>query len=56
MPTRNVNNSKLWQRRSGRESLFHWTLWLIGIAIFCLLLGSKYRTQQHGFLSGMHLV
>ena len=34
MPIRDVNNLKLWQRRSGRESLFHWILWLIGIATF----------------------
>ena len=34
MPVRDANNLKLWQRRTGRESLFHWLLWLIGIAIF----------------------
>lgn len=34
MPTKNAGDLKLWQRRTQRESLFHWVLWLIGIAIF----------------------
>ena len=34
MPTQDLADSKIWQRRSGRESLFHWILWLLGIAIF----------------------
>ena len=34
MSTCNTKGQKLWQRRTGRESLFHWVLWLIGIAIF----------------------
>ena len=34
MPVREQGDLKLWQRRNGRESLFHWTIWLIGIAIF----------------------
>ena len=34
MPVKEANGLKLWQRRTGRESLFHWVLWLLGIAIF----------------------
>ncbi len=34
MPVTDAGGLKLWQRRSPRESLFHWVLWLIGIAIF----------------------
>jgi phosphonate transport system permease protein len=34
MPVRDASGLKIWQRRTGRESLFHWVLWLIGIAIF----------------------
>ncbi|SEW02320.1 phosphonate transport system permease protein [Aliiroseovarius sediminilitoris] len=34
MPVREYNELKLWQRRTGRESLFHWLLWLTGVAIF----------------------
>ena len=34
MPTHTAGGLKLWQRRTQRESLFHWVLWLIGIAIF----------------------
>jgi phosphonate transport system permease protein len=34
MPTKNAGDLKLWQRRTQRESLFHWVLWLIGIVIF----------------------
>jgi phosphonate transport system permease protein len=29
-----MQDSKVWHRRTGRESLFHWVLWLIGVAIF----------------------
>lgn len=34
MPVNDANGLKLWQRRSSRESLFHWVMWLIGIAVF----------------------
>ena len=34
MPTQNFKGQKIWQRRTGRESLGHWIMWLIGIAIF----------------------
>ncbi|UWQ13664.1 phosphonate ABC transporter, permease protein PhnE [Aliiroseovarius sp. M344] len=34
MPVLEQNELKLWQRRTGRESLFHWVLWLTGVAIF----------------------
>ena len=34
MPVQDYNDQKLWQRRTGRESLFHWVLWLTGVAIF----------------------
>ena len=37
MPVRDANGLKIWQRRTGRESLFHWVLWLIGIAIFAFV-------------------
>jgi len=36
MPVRETGSVKEWQRRTGRESLFHWVLWLIGIAIFAV--------------------
>jgi phosphonate transport system permease protein len=34
MPLRDVKGQKIWQRRTGRESLGHWIIWLIGISIF----------------------
>jgi len=34
MPVRDLNGLHQWQRRTGRESLFHWVLWLIGVAVF----------------------
>ena len=34
MPVRDLNGLHQWQRSTGRESLFHWFLWLIGIAVF----------------------
>lgn len=34
MPVRERDNLKIWQRRTQRESLSHWALWLVGIAIF----------------------
>ena len=34
MPVYDAGGLKLWQRRAPRESLFHWVLWLVGIAIF----------------------
>ena len=34
MPVRESGSLKEWQRRTGRERLFHWVMWLIGIAIF----------------------
>ena len=34
MPTNDKNGIKIWQRRTNRESIFHWLLWLIGIMIF----------------------
>ena len=34
MPTQNFKGQKIWQRRTGRESLGHWIMWLIGVAIF----------------------
>jgi len=34
MPVIDMKGQKIWQRRTGRESLFHWVLWLVGIAIF----------------------
>ena len=33
MPVQDYNDQKLWQRRTGRESLFQWVLWLTGVAI-----------------------
>ncbi len=36
MPVSEREGQTLWKRRSGRESLFHWILWLIGITIFAL--------------------
>ncbi len=36
MPSKQINGHQIWQRRTGRESLFHWVLWLIGIAIFAV--------------------
>ncbi|MDC6454362.1 phosphonate ABC transporter, permease protein PhnE [Planktomarina temperata] len=34
MPVFDEHELKLWQRRTKRESLLHWVLWLIGIAVF----------------------
>lgn len=34
MPINEANGQKLWQLRSGRESLIHWLLWLVGVAVF----------------------
>ena len=34
MPVRDISGHRVWQRYSQRESLFHWLLWLTGIAIF----------------------
>ena len=34
MPVQDSKGLRIWQRRTGRESLFHWALWLVGIAIF----------------------
>ncbi len=34
MPVKERSGTKLWQRRTPRESIFHWLLWLTGIAIF----------------------
>lgn len=36
MPVKDLKGRQIWQRRTGRESLFHWVLWLIGIAIFAV--------------------
>lgn len=36
MPVKDLKGRQVWQRRTGRESLFHWVLWLIGIAIFAV--------------------
>ena len=34
MPVQDLKGQKIWQRRTGRESLGHWVIWLIGVAIF----------------------
>lgn len=34
MPVLDVDGLKSWQRRTQRESIWHWVMWLIGIAIF----------------------
>lgn len=34
MPVQNLKRQKIWQRHTGRESLIHWMIWLIGIAVF----------------------
>lgn len=34
MPVFDEHELKLWQRRTKRESMLHWVLWLIGIAVF----------------------
>jgi len=34
MPVRDVDGGKLWQRRTPRESLAHWLMWLAGVAVF----------------------
>jgi len=34
MPIHDTDGLKTWQRRTGRESLSHWIMWLIGVAIF----------------------
>ncbi|GHA43636.1 phosphonate ABC transporter, permease protein PhnE [Amylibacter ulvae] len=34
MPVQELKGQKNWQRRTSRESLSHWVLWLIGVAIF----------------------
>lgn len=34
MPVRESKGRQVWQRRSSRESLGHWVMWLIGVAIF----------------------
>ncbi|MDE0852708.1 PhnE/PtxC family ABC transporter permease, partial [Yoonia sp.] len=34
MPVQDLKGQKIWQRRTGRESLGHWVMWLIGVAIF----------------------
>lgn len=34
MPVRETKGQKLWQRRTGRESLAHWAMWLTGVAVF----------------------
>jgi len=34
MPVRDQNGVKLWQRRTQGESLSHWAIWLVGVAIF----------------------
>ena len=34
MPVLDVDGLKKWQRRTQRESIWHWVLWLVGIAIF----------------------
>ncbi len=34
MPTLDVDGLKTWQRRTQRESIWHWVLWLVGIAVF----------------------
>ncbi|MDG1067574.1 MAG: phosphonate ABC transporter, permease protein PhnE [Sulfitobacter sp.] len=36
MPVKDLKGRQIWQPRTGRESLFHWVLWLIGIAIFAV--------------------
>ena len=34
MPVKDLNDQKIWRRRTSRESLMHWVIWLIGVAIF----------------------
>jgi len=34
MPVRDADGTKVWYRRTQRESLSHWIMWLIGIAVF----------------------
>lgn len=34
MPVFDEHELKLWKRRTKRESMLHWVLWLIGIAVF----------------------
>lgn len=34
MPVNSKNGQQIWRRRTQRESLTHWLMWLIGVAIF----------------------
>ena len=34
MPVQDLKGQEIWQRRTGRESLGHWVMWLIGVAVF----------------------
>lgn len=34
MPVNSKNGQQIWRRRTKRESLTHWLMWLIGVAIF----------------------
>ena len=33
MPVRDLKGKQVWQRRNGRESLVHWVMWLLGVAV-----------------------
>ncbi|MDA8747750.1 phosphonate ABC transporter, permease protein PhnE [Litoreibacter sp.] len=34
MPVQDLKGQQIWQRRSPRERMSHWVMWLIGVAIF----------------------
>ena len=34
MPVQDLQGKQVWQKNTGRESISHWIIWLIGVAIF----------------------
>jgi len=34
MPVIETNGTAIWKRRTTRQSLFHWCMWLVGVAVF----------------------